>query len=332
MVNPRRSLLFDLLAAVAALLAAILGARAGLEVPALEELPQIEGQPHAVEEQAALLRFSMGSPARSVVLRPEHGAGWVAVKRAIEEGEALTLWVPTDDQVGWLSLAPDAWQVASGPRVLIPLADTTRWAEREVRLARVLCVALAVAAGLLLAASRLAPPARSKAGPARSSRSGVRAEVVVSGLLALLGGALLEHGWHLSRGAFDLQVRTGAIVERDLRSSDGRINALRLRLEGEETTFVLFRKGTPSFEGLVARLDEGEVVDLVTDADRVLEERWFLAGLVLKPRIHGVRLGGEELLDPGVTREALRGGAGTVMLAGAVLIALALRAVRGALA
>jgi hypothetical protein len=160
----------------------------------------------------------------------------------------------------------------------------------------------------------------------------VRAEVVVSGLLALLGGALLEHGWHLSRGAFDLQVRTGAIVERDLRSSDGRINALRLRLEGEETTFVLFRKGTPSFEGLVARLDEGEVVDLVTDADRVLEERGVLAGLVLKPRIHGVRLGGEELLDPGVTREALRGGAGTVMLAGAVLVALALRAVRGALA
>ena len=332
MVNPRRSLLFDLLAAAATLLAAMLGARAGLELPALDELQQLEGQPNAVEDQAALLRFSMGSPARRVVLRPEQGAGWVTVKQAIKEGQSLTLWVAQPDQAGWLSVAPDAWQVAAGPRVLIPLADTTRWAEREVRLARALCVAFAVAAGLLLAASRLAPPARSKAGPPSSSRSGVRAEVVVSGLLALLGGALLEHGWHLSRGAFDLQLRTGTIATRELRSSDGRIHALRLRLEGEETTFVLYRKGTPSFEGLVARLGEGQVVDLVTDADGVLEGRGFLTKLVLKPRVHGVRIGGEELMDPGVTREALRGGAGMVMLAGAVLIALALRAVRGALA
>ncbi len=325
-----RTLLLDLLALAALVLALLAGSRGAVGAPDLDQLVELEGVATNVVESGDLLRFQVGVPTRSIALRAATSAGWVALRAAVREGRSLTLWVAPGSASGSLTAAPDAWQLAAGEQVLVPYQDVVRWAEREARLGRVLCVVLALGAGLLLAAHRL-PASRRAVNTGLGRRRRVRTTVGVAGILGLLGGSLMVHGWSLRVGTPDLEQRTGTILERELRSSDGRLNSLRLRLEGAEATFVLFRKGTPRFEELVERLEGGVLVELVTDSDAALEARGPLARLFLKPRVHGVSLGGEELLAQSRTRQALRDSTTPILLGGVALIVIALRAVRGVL-
>lgn len=328
-----RSLLLDLLTGAALLIALFTGARTRVVVPQLEQLERVEGTPVAFEEVGELLRFRLGAPARSIAVRAPMSAGWVSLRSALREGQSLTLWVEPSGAGQGLAPSPDAWQIAAGTEVLVPLADTVRWAEREARLGRTLCVAFAAAAGVLLASHRLPRRGRSpKPVAGLGGPRGPRAQLVVSAGFALLGTGLLVHAWDLREASFDLQERAGAIASRELRSSQGRLNSLRLRLEGHGPQFVLFRKGTPGFEALVERLTEGLRVELTTDSDRALAARGPLEGLFLKPRVHGVRVGDEQLLSPDRTRASLRASALPVLLGGLALVALGMRAARGALA
>lgn len=327
-----RPRLLDLVALTAALLALLGGMRASVKVPTLEELTRIEGVATDIDLRRDLLRFTIGSPSRRVSLRASTSAGWYELGAAVREGQELTLWVDPNASSSWISPAPDAWQIASGDLVLVPLRDVSRWIEREARLGRILCVVFALGACLLLVGQHVqGAPGRVDLDLAGRRKRSAKTQVAVAGLLALLGGSLVVHAWSLHTGVPDLGERAGAIVDREIRASDGRVNSLRLRIEGHEPTFVLFRKGTPGFEDLVERLALGAQVELLTDSDEALASRGLVSRFFLKPRVHGVRLGGEELLPARVTRQAIRDSVLPVFMGGILLTAFAIRAMRGAL-